>query len=506
MTARVLAIASGLMLSASLPSLDLTPLAWVGLVPLVWAIQGRTPGAAFRLGWLSGTTFFVATTYWIIHTISHYTTMPTIVSAVLLLLMSLVLGAYTGALAASLRWMERRRLPWVWLAPFVWVTLEWARGWFFIGFPWGALGYSQHRFVDLAQMVEVTSVYGVSALLVLVNVVIVQVLMTPGIEMRRRLPAMVVVTALLIVLPLAGRTRRAQILALPSAGTATVGIAQGNVDQERKWDPAFQAETLARYDRLTRAAADAGADIVVWPETATPFFFQEEGEQRGAVLSLARETESHIFFGSPAYYARADRTMAQANRAYMVDDQGWERDFYDKMQLVPFGEYVPFKQILFFVDQIVTTMAIGGIEPGKRATVFDGPDGRFGALICYEGIFPPLSRRLVASGADYLVNVTNDAWYGDTSAPWQHLVQATFRAIENRRPIVRAANTGVSAVVATDGSLLWQGPLDQEIWHVMDVGWPDVTTFYTRFGDVFVWLCVFVTLGALGAGLLQGRR
>ncbi len=494
------AAVAGLALSAAMPSLDWTPLAWVGLVPLLWAIRGRSPGRAFRLGWLAGVAFWLATTYWIVHTIGHYTAVPVPVAALVLLLMASVLACYHGAFAAGLVWMSGRGLPALWLAPALWVTLEWLRGWFFIGFPWAALGYSQHRFLDLVQMVEVTGVYGVSALLVLFNGVVGAVVVARGPELRRLLPALAAVTTLLVALPLAGRTRRVQLARLPPAGTVMVGIAQGNVDQSRKWDPAFQDETLDRYERLTHAAAAAGAELVAWPETAAPFFFQEPGPERDRVLALARETGVSLLFGSPAAYRRLDGSVAQANRVYLLGPDGRERDFYDKMQLVPFGEYVPFERVLFFVDRMVE--AVGGIEPGRRATLFDGPaGGRFGALVCYEGVFPALTRRFVADGATYLVNVTNDAWYGPTSAPAQHLVQASFRAIENRVPMVRAANTGISALIAADGTIVWSSPLDREIWHVGEIAWPGVRTVYTRVGDVFVWLCVLVTLGALGAGV-----
>jgi apolipoprotein N-acyltransferase len=206
-----------------------------------------------------------------------------------------------------------------------------------------------------------------------------------------------------------------------------------------------------------------------------------------------------LLFGSPAYRQLGPDRWEQVNRTYLVGPDGMEQDWYDKMQLVPFGEYVPFAQVLFFVDQLVES--VGGMAPGRRATIFDGPSGRFGVLICYEGIFPALSRRLVAGGADYLVNVTNDAWYGRTSAPHQHLVQATFRAIENRVPMVRAANTGISALIGTDGRVAWSGPQDQLLWHVGEVSYGATRTFYTRFGDVFVWLCVSLTLAGIGRAL-----
>jgi apolipoprotein N-acyltransferase len=411
-----------------------------------------------------------------------------------------VLGLYTGAFVAGVVWMRRRRLPWVWVAPALWVVLEWMRGWFFIGFPWGALGYSQWRFIDLVQMVEVTGVYGVSALLVFFNAVMASVVAARGRLERGHLAALSILTLLMILLPVAGRARLRQLAALPVAGQLVVGVAQGNVAQDHKWDPEFVGETMRRYAELTRRAAGAGAQLVVWPETAVPFFFQDPGPEREAVLALARETGVAIVFGSPAATLDGRR---QFNRAYLVSPAGEEVDHYDKMELVPFGEYVPFARVLFFVQQMVE--AVGALAPGTRPTVFDAPGGRFGVLVCYEGIFPWISRRFVGDGADFLVNVTNDAWYGPTSAPYQHLAQATLRAVENRRPLVRAANTGISAIVRDDGRLAWAGPLDEMVEHTGTIAWRRVETFYTRRGDVFVWCCIAGVLAALALGARRAR-
>jgi apolipoprotein N-acyltransferase len=255
------------------------------------------------------------------------------------------------------------------------VTLEWMRGWFFIGFPWNALGYSQHRFHDLVQMAEVTGVYGVSAVLVLFNVALADVIGTRGHAVRRHLPALVTATTLLVVLPGLGRWRMQVLAARPPVGSVRVGIAQGNAEQDRKWDPAFQEETMRRYTALTRDAATAGAELVVWPETAAPFFFQEPNALRADVLALAREQSVALFFGSPAYRPLGSDRWQQVNRAYLVGPDGMERDWYDKMQLVPFGEYVPYASVLFFVDQMVES--IGGMAPGQRATVTERRAGDF---------------------------------------------------------------------------------------------------------------------------------
>jgi apolipoprotein N-acyltransferase len=348
-------------------------------------------------------------------------------------------------------------------------------------------------------MVEVTGIYGLSALVVFFNTVLAAVATAHGRLERGHIVALSVLTALMIVLPALGRWRLAALAARPPVGRLTVGVAQGNVAQERKWDPAFVDETMRRYEELTGSAVSrSGAQLVVWPETATPFFFQEPGPERARVLELARRLDTFILFGSPAATFDGQRLTSQRNRAYLVGPKG-EIDYYDKMELVPFGEYVPFGRVLFFVQQVVE--AVGALAPGTRATVFDGPEGRFGVLVCYESIFPQVSQRFVHDGADFLVNITNDAWYGHTAAPYQHLAQATMRTVENRVPLVRAANTGISAIVGDDGRIAWAGPLDQLLEHTEEISWRGVRTFYTRFGDVFVWSCVVAVVLAGIAGL-----
>jgi apolipoprotein N-acyltransferase len=435
----------------------------------------------------------------------RYTDVPPPVAVGILLLMVAVLACYVGVFAAGLRWFEVRRLPALWLAAPLWVTLEWLRGWFFIGFPWGALGYSQYRHHDLAQMAEVTGVYGVSAVLVLFNAVAAEVLRRRGEGLRRRvMPALVALTVLMIGLPAIGRWRAEAIRGLPPAGHLRVGIAQGNVAQDHKWDPVYQNDTMTRYRDLTLGMVPAKPDLIVWPETATPFFFQEPGPFRQAVLALAGESGAYLLLGSPAFRQTGFGQLLESNRAYLVSPEGRELAQYDKIELVPFGEYVPYKSVFFFVSRIVT--AVGDVVPGMATTVFRIPAGRFGAMICYEGIFPDLTRRFVAGGADFLVNITNDAWFGRTTAPWQLLAHVTFRAIENRVPVVRAANTGISALIDADGRIRWQGPIGEIVSHTGEVEWPGVQTFYTRFGDVFARLCALTVAVALAVGVARTPR
>ena len=509
-TRPLLAAASGVLLAASFPTPDLEPLAWIGLVPLLVAARGLRPGAAFRIGWLGGFVFYLATVYWVAYTIANYTAVPFAVALGILALMASTLACYTGAFVAGVRWLGARELPVIWLAPLLWVALEWLRGWFFIGFPWAALGYSQYRHHDLVQIAEVTGVYGVSAILVLFNMVIVGILperaggpRAAG-PPRRLVPALGALTLLVVGVPMWGRWRAATLARHPPAGTLRVALAQGNVEQAHKWDPAYQDETLARYRALTAEAAARRADLVVWPETATPFFFQEPGLLRDAVLETAEKNGVYLLFGSPAFRQAPSGAIQELNRVYLVSSAGREMATYDKMQLVPFGEYVPYAHVLFFVRRIVE--AVGDVVPGLVPTVFRLPAARFGVAICYEDVFPAVTRRFVAGGADFLVNVTNDAWYGPTSAPHQHLAQATFRAIEGRVPLVRVANTGISAVIDVDGRIRWRGPLFEPLVRVEQISWPGVRTFYTRFGDLFAWACALASLAAIGYGAARGRR
>ena len=204
-----------------------------------------------------------------------------------------------------------------------------------------------------------------------------------------------------------------------------------------------------------------------------------------------------IVVGSPAFSYDGD-LLRLHNRVYLVTPDGGAEQWYDKMELVPFGEYVPLKSLFFFVDKVVE--GVGDFRPGSAPVVFHTPRGNFGPLICYEGIFPGLARRFVADGADFLVNVTNDAWFGRTSAPYQHLAMATVRAIENRVPLVRVANTGFSAMVDVDGTIRWRTGLFEADWRVDTVSWVGISTFYTRFGDCFVYGCLalLVLLAVLG--------
>lgn len=502
-SAAALAGMSGAVLAMAFPLIDWGPLAWVALVPLLFAALGRGPRAAFGIGWVAGVVFFVATLYWLVLTIGTYTNLSPLVSVGPLLLLCSFLALAFGTFAAGCELARRAGIALPLVAPPLWVALEWVRTYILGGFPWVSLGYSQYRATYLIQFVEVTGVHGLSALVVLVNVVAYGAVQRWRAGEAPSPRGMVAVIGLLIMLVGWGYWRVETIAALPAAGSLRVGFIQGNVAQDVKWDPAYQESTIDHYEQLTTTAVREGAELVVWPETAAPFYFQEEGELRDRILGLARRLGVWILVGSPAF-SYEGRLLRLHNRVYLVTPEGSAEQFYDKMELVPFGEYVPLKSLFFFVDKVVE--GVGDFRPGTRPVVFHTSRGNFGPLICYEGIFPDLTRRFVAGGADFLVNITNDAWFGRTSAPYQHLAMATLRAVENRVPLVRVANTGFSAMVDDDGTIRWRTGLFESDWRVDTVSWVGISTFYARYGDWFVYGCLALLALQAVRGMIGPRN
>jgi apolipoprotein N-acyltransferase len=273
--------------------------------------------------------------------------------------------------------------------------------------------------------------------------------------------------------------------------TITVGLIQGNVEQFMKWNPVYQKLVIEKYRDLTLQAAQSKPHLIIWPETALPFNYNQHPAGTKFINDLARQTETAILFGSP-HKELKDGKIIHYNSAYLVSETGDMQNRYDKIHLVPFGEFVPFRKLLFFVEKMVEM--IGDFGRGKEATLFEVAGHKAGVSICYELIFPDLIRQSVKNGAHFLVNITNDAWFGKSPASYQHMSMGALRAVENRVPIVRAANTGVSGTIDANGALR-----DETRLFVETVKITQITprqrgiTFYTAYGDVFSWLCLFAT-------------
>jgi apolipoprotein N-acyltransferase len=281
-----------------------------------------------------------------------------------------------------------------------------------------------------------------------------------------------------------------------------VALAQGNIPQDIKWDPAFQEQTVAIYEKLTRRTGGT-VDLVVWPESSLPFFFQHEPVYSKRVLDLAREVGAPLIVSSPAV-DYADGREQHLNSAFMISSEGVATGRADKLHLVPFGEYVPLARLLPFVKKMV--QGIGDFSPGKTATPLSAPFGKIGILICFEGIFPEISREYVEKGAGLLVNITNDAWFGVSSAPYQHLSMTVFRAVENRVPLVRSANTGITAIIDSRGHIHGMTELFAEALLNGRVKIGEEKSFYTKYGDIFAWFCIGAVLVIFVVRFVNSRR
>jgi apolipoprotein N-acyltransferase len=497
--ARRLAVAvlAGFAMHLAFPRPGWDLLGWVALAPvLALAGSARTPRRALLEGWVAGIAFFLPLLRWLTHTMTTFSPMPMPVAILVILALAGYLGLFWGGVAWALAWLRARLGAWTfWLAPALWVTGELLRTYLLGGFPWGLLGYIPSSRLLVIQIAAWTGVFGVSALLVLVNTALA------WIALERRGPpavaALGVAVAALAGTLLVGRAHLAPF----DAPTVRVAAVQGNIPQAVKWDAGFKAETLRIYGELTRTAAP-GSQLVVWPEAAVPSYARFEPATMRWLTDLASQVRVPLLVGVPDAETDGGR-VRYLNSAFFLDSSGL-RGRYDKMHLVPFGEYVPLKRLLFFVEAIAAE--IGDFTPGRQVAIFPMEGSPFGTVVCYEVIFPGLFRRFVAEGASFMTNITNDAWFGDSGGPLQHLQMVPLRAVENDIAIVRAANTGVSALVLPSGRIQSVLPLGTRGTLTGDVPLRRATTFYTRFGDVFAYACAAVSAGALAAGVAAGRR
>ena len=497
------ALLSGIALALAFPAADLPLMAWFGMVPLLWAIDGQPPAQAFRRAYLCGVALHLLLVYWVTVSMTLFGGLHPAAAALVLLVLALVLGVFTAAPFGLASWIQcRSRVPALLTLPFVWVAAEHCQSWLMTGFPWGLLGYSQYRLLPMVQIADVTGVYGISWMLVLANCGVYALLRTlTDRRLRWRLPAAAAVVTLAVWGY--GVVRLDRLTRAPSPRPAIrLALIQPGIAQHLKWLPSYLDDTMTIFRALTlqAAAADPPPEMIVWPESATPFMFRQEPAYRAAVESLVRQTAVPLLLGTPSCEPTPEGPQLY-NTAFLLDPSAAIIDRYDKVHLVPWGEYVPLQ--LPFMHNMVA--GIGDFSPGPAVRPMQSPLGAFGTAICYEIIFPGLIRQFSLRGASFLVNITNDAWFGRTSAPAQHLAMTTLRAVENRRWIARCANTGISAVISPTGAITARTDLfTREV--LPATIYPRIQqTFYTRCGDLFAYACWAVSLALLWAAWRRRR-
>jgi apolipoprotein N-acyltransferase len=505
----ILAILSGLLLTGSFPNINMNWLAWFALVPLLISIRNLKWKDSLRLGLVTGLIHYLSLLYWLSYTMQTYGQLPWYLSVPVLFLMATYLALYIAIFAALATRLDVKPVVCLFLSPALWVSLEYIRSFLFTGFPWELLGYSQHGALHIIQISDIFGVYGISFIVLLANVTIyLGFLFFTGIHWqeipitKRGIIGAASVSVIIIAAAWVYGAVRIKSLDNLFAGTASkkIAVVQGNIEQSLKWDPAFQIETIQKYIRLSRSADRQKPELIVWPETATPFYLLHNARLSAMVVRGVREIATHFLIGSPSFRKKNNR-IEYFNSSYLIGPDGKAIGKYDKAHLVPFGEYVPLKKWLPFLGKMVAQ--VGDFVAGKVGDTLSWNDSDLGVLICYEIIFPELSRAVTQNGAKILVNITNDAWYGKTSAPYQHFSIAVLRAVENRRSLIRAANTGISGFIDPVGRIVASTQLFVDAVLTRNVPLLTKTTFYTRYGDLFARLCLIATFFAIGRKMLK---
>jgi len=462
-------------------------LAWVILALVLGILDGRSTGTSFRYGWWFGFCMHLGLLYW-----TAWVTLPG------MLAVAAVLGAYVGVVfgahAAFRRWFGGRA---VWLWPILWVAHEYLRGLGVLGFPWTNFSYTQTDYTSAIQFASFTGDLGVSLWVGYLNVLLFVLWRERG-----RMPARVALVGAWVVLaaaPFVYGTREILRWGGNDGERVTAAVLQGDIDSWHKWDSTYAHFSYATYYTLTRLAAESRPDLIVWPETAVPGYLRADTRRLREIQDLSCAVGVPLLIGTLEYRSPDPGQYIYYNAAHQMIDGRIGPGFHAKLHLVPMGEWIPFSDRMKILRDIHVGQA--DFTAGNEYHLFDHPRGPYAALICFESAFPDLVRMFVLKGARFLVNITNDGWYGFTPGPYQHARMCVFRAIENRVPVARSANSGISMFVdrvgrVSNASLLYFTDGRRE---TLPVG--GATTFFTRHG---MWLgkgCTWMTLvlgGLLG--------
>jgi len=482
-------MAAGMLMGLSMPPVPWGLLAWGCLLPLLVAVEkARRPFPAFAGGLVCGLVFFTACTSWTALVMSGFGGLSMLEAAPIAGLLIAYLSLFP-ALFSLLLYAGRRRLPrsWPLLAPFLWAGTEYLRTTVLTGFPWCLLGYSQYSFLAAAQPASLGGVYLVSALVVLGSVLLYALL--------RRDLVTVGATGAVIAIALAAGAVAVPHPSRGAEGELRVGVVQPGTPALLDSDRVLE-ETMKRHLELTRSLP--GCDLIVWPENSLVRGLTSGGFQHEIMAGAAAEVGCPILVNT-IEYAGQD----VFNSALLVRPDGSLSPRYDKMHLVPFGEYVPLSRVLFFAGKFL--QEVSDFSAGDRRILFDVRGIRFGSAICYEIIYPDEVAAFAREGAEFLVTQSNDTWYAGTVMPYQHHAMAVFRAIENRRYLVRATNSGISSIVDPAGRVTRATPVGGAAAFRAAIGVSSRLSPYTRSHDAFALVCVVVAAGVALSAMPVGR-
>lgn len=508
-------VAAGIALTGAFDNVGIGFLAWFALALLLLGLRGATVKEALYLGLLAGFVHYVTLLYWLVPTMHMYGELPVVLSVGALLLLAFYLALYVALFSGLVTGFSKHPVSLVFMVPVFWVSLEYLKTFLFSGFPWGLLGYSQYRYLHVIQSADIFGVYGVSFFLCAINAALfVAVIHARGLTWQNNpvgrgggLFGIVLIAVLFASNMGYGRYK---ILTMDRVASESkhlrVSVVQGNIEQFMKWEEDHIESTVERYLQLSGQTETSNPGLIVWPETAMPFYFGQEQRRTSQLMKAIREMDSWFLIGSPSFeYNQSSGDISFFNSAYLLDLKARIAGVYDKVHLVPFGEYVPLGDWLPFVGRMVHS--VGDFKPGPAGKTLSMNEIGLGVQICYEIIFPHLSAQLVKNGGNIIINITNDAWFGDTAGPVQHFSMAVFRSVENRRALARSANNGISAFVDPVGRVIQRTNLYETTYISQDL--PVITNeyaFYTKHNDLLPAASVAAALLIMGVAGLRRKR
>ncbi len=499
----ILPVASAVLLAAAFPSTSLWPLAYVGLVPLLLWLRGKDYRKAFWGGMLAGVVFYGITFAW-------FASLTYWVGGIVLAgvgLLVVLFSLFWGVIAVGKRFFDRWMPAAVVVAvPAMWVVMEYIHNHIFTGFGWGSLGYTQSSNLLVAQLASIGSVYAVTSYIVVINVLLYELVR----HVKRPSLALPVAGILIFLggaVPLWGKGRMQEP---DMSSSLRVGVIQPDFSLDVKWSREYSAHMFWTQERLTEFAAADGAKLVVWPESALYGYLIDKLDEVGEVV---RANNIYLVMGSDHYENTGtgpEEEMRYYNSAFLISPDGQVLGRYDKRHLAPFGEYVPMGRLLSFLGKVVPQ--ISDFSPGRKITLFEFDGKKFAVLICFENSFPHLVRESASLGCDFLIQLTNDGWFGRTAQPKQDLAIAVFRAIENGVTLVRGTNTGISCFIDPWGRVSgvvgasWGETVFVRGFSVERISTVPHDTFYKSHGDMWVLACAILTAVLLGVCVVVRKR
>lgn len=487
----LLPVLTGILLTLSFPRSDLGWLAWPAYAPLVvFVFRAGSPAKAFSGGFVAGAIQYFVLLIWMPEVLISYGGLPAVLAWLGYTLLIAVLACYPAAASLLSGFLIKRCGPTFILAfPAIWICMEYLQTVSpFGGLPWLLAGYTQFRFIRLIQIADITGVYGISFLILSFGTAVAWIIVNRGRNLRAYVPL-----ALACAFAVGALSYGGAALERWSAGEPQYRVAmlQGNISFD---DPEalLMDKVHTGYVRMADGLDSSVTDLLILPEAPTPLSYDADSGYRRTLQDLARRFRFGLVFNN-IRESGSGGTRLFYNSAYFLDGKGMLQGVYDKIHLVPFGEYIPLRKLLFFID--IISKDVGEFAAGRNYALIETAGRPVSAVICFEAVFPQLVREFVRQGSQLIVNITNDRWYGDSDAPFQHLAIVRMRAIENRRYLLRAANSGISAVVEPSGRITSSTGILQEAVCQGSFDFQTYRTLYTRYGDFFVFLCAIISCG-----------